>query len=176
MAPNNGHMTKLYPYVGPPRIWEQARHQPPGLRIQSVEDLVMWTQGAGAARGGEVTATFVVDEAGHLRLADRHSEHVACAQGQPVRSAGEMTFAMIGPTVRVTAVTNQSTGYCPEPASWPEVQRALNALGVAHPGDFTTAFDFRRCPPCGQINLIKDGVLRCDACDAELPAAWNFGA
>ncbi len=136
-------MIKLYHYVGPVRILEQARHQPPGWRVQSAAELITWLE-TSAVCGREVTTTFVVDEAGHLRLTDRHSEHVACAQGQPVRSAGEMTFARVGPTVRVTAVTNQSTGYCPEPASWPEVRRALDALSVAHPGDFTTAFDFRR--------------------------------
>jgi hypothetical protein len=117
-----------------------------------------------------------VDEAGNLRLADRHSEHVACAGGQRVRSAGEMTLVMVGEVVRVVDVTNQSTGYCPEPTSWPEVERALEGLGVAHPTSFTTSFDFRRCPACSQINLVKDAMLRCDACDAELPAAWNFGA
>jgi hypothetical protein len=139
-------MAKLYQYVGPPRILEQARHQAPGQPIQSVADLMRWLQVYDAARGREVTATFVVDEAGHLRLADQHAEHVACANGQRVRSAGEMTFVVVGVVVRVTAVTNQSTGYCPEPASWPEVGPILDALGVAHPGDFTSAFDFRRCP------------------------------
>ena len=169
-------MIKLYRYIGPPRILEQARHQAPGLGVQSAADLIAWLQAAGAVPGREVTTTFVVDEAGHLRLADRHAEHVACAGGQPVRSAGEMTLVMVGQAVRVIGVTNLSTGYCPEPASWPEVARALDALGVAHATSFTTSFDFRRCPACGQINLIKDGVLQCDACDAELPAAWNFGA
>jgi hypothetical protein len=168
-------MSKLYRYVGPPRILEQARHQAPGVRIQFVADLNAWVQGARGGRGGEVTATFVVDETGRLRLADRHTEHIACGHGQPVKSAGEMTFAVVGGIARIIAVTNQSTGYCPEPASWPEVQRALDAVGIAHPGDFTSAFDFRRCPACGQINLIKDGVFQCDACDAELPAFWNFG-
>ena len=168
-------MTKLYAYVGPIRILEQARHQAPGVLVRNVADVLLWLQANGIVRAGDLTVTFVVDEAGHLRLADRHTEHVACAHGQPVRAAGEMTFARVGTAVRITAVTNQSTGYCPEPASWPDVLRALDAVGVDHPGSFTSAFEFRRCPACGQINLIKDAVLRCDACDAELPAVWNFG-
>ena len=135
-----------------------------------------WLQAHGTLRSREVTATFVVDEVGHLRLAERHAEHVACAHGQPVRAAGEMTFILVGDAVRMPAVTNQSTGYCPEPASWIEVRRTLDTLGLAHPGNFTSTFEFRRCPACGQINVIKDGVLRCDTCDAELPSAWNFGA
>ena len=168
-------MAKLYRYVGPPRILEQARHQAPGALVRTAADLLLWLQGNGVVRGGELTVTFVVDEAGHLRLADRHTEHVACAHGQPVRAAGEMTFAVVGSTARMTAVSNQSTGYCPEPASWPEVRCALDAVGVGHPGSFTSAFDFRRCPACGQINLVKDAVFQCDACDGELPAVWNFG-
>jgi hypothetical protein len=167
--------TKLLRYVGPARILEQARSQRPGSTILALSDLVVWSRAQGAPGGRELIATYVIDEAGHLRVADRHSEHVACASGQGVRSAGDMTFVIVGSTVRVTAVTNQSTGYCPDPASWPEVERTLDVLGLTHPGRFTSAFDFRRCPACSQINLIKDGVFRCDACDAALPATWNFG-
>ena len=168
-------MTRLYTYVGPLRILEQARHQAPGTAIQTLPELRVWLAAHRTSRERELTATFVVDEAGTLRLADRHSEHVACAGGRQVRSAGEMTFTVVGEHVELTSTSNQSTGYCPEPASWTEVQHALDGVGVAHPGAFTTTFDFRRCPACGQTNLIKDGTFRCDVCDTELSRAWNFG-
>jgi hypothetical protein len=130
-------VSKLYACVRPSRILERVRDQAPGSPITTVANLHTWLQANGAAHGRQVTATFVVDEAGQLRVADRHAEHVACANGQPVRSAGEMTFVVVGSDVRVTAVSNESTGFCPEPASWPEIQRALDALGIAHPGGFT---------------------------------------
>ena len=112
----------LYHYVGPKRILEQARDQPPGFEVRSLADLRIWLSHHGA-RGRELTVTFVIDAAGVLRVADRHSEHVACAAGGPVRSAGEMAFALVGERVRVTSVSNQSTGFCPEPSSCPRPGR-----------------------------------------------------
>jgi len=61
--------------------------------------------------------TFVIDQSGTLLVADRQSEHVACAGRQPVLSAGEMTFLVSGKVVEMAEVSNQSTGYCPEPES-----------------------------------------------------------
>ena len=125
---------------------------------------------------GNVVSTFVIDEAGWLRIADRRSEHVACAGGRPVRSAGEMTFAVRRSGASVTWVTNQSTGYCPEPNSWPAVEAALARTGIAAPDGFSQAFDFRRCPCCGSINIIKDGVFECAVCSTPLPGVWNLDA
>jgi hypothetical protein len=82
-----------------------------------------------------------------------------------------------GPTGwEVTSVTNQSTGYCPEPDSWSAVARALDRIGVPHPGQFTSEFVFRRCPRCGERNIVREGDFICAICDAELPASWNFGS
>ena len=77
-------------------------------------------------------------------------------------------------TVTVGEVTNQSTGYCPEPESWPALAAALEAAGVAHPGGFTTEFVFRLCPACGQRNIVKEGVFECGVCGGKLDAEWNF--
>jgi hypothetical protein len=167
-------MPKLYQYVGPTRILEEARHQPPGFEVRTEAELRAWLVSHGVGRRQVMTVTFVVDEAGNLRVAHRRSEHVACSGGGSVRSAGELTLAMVGKQVRVADASNQSTGFCPEPTSWPEVQRALDASGIQHPGEFTSVFYFRRCPACGQTNIIKDEIFHCDACDAELPQAWNF--
>jgi len=122
-----------------------------------------------------MTATFIVDSAGDLWIADRHSEHVCCARGGTVLSAGEITFSDDGGRIEVVAATNQSTGYCPEPESWLDVQRALERARLPHPDDFTGRFLFRRCPSCGMRNLVKDDWFVCGVCDTTLPEVWNFG-
>ena len=120
-------LMKLHRYVGPKGIADRARSQPPGYPIRSPADLRAWVQNrAQEVSAGRVIATFVVSGSGLLRVADRRSEHVACAGGEPIRSAGEMTFA-IGPSVEIIEVSNQSTGYCPEPESWPAVAAALES-------------------------------------------------
>ncbi len=169
-------MRSLYRYVGSKKIAEQNAAAPMGTRIESPEDVRRWmrqtNQDDDAA--GNVVATFVIDGDGWLRIADRRSEHVACAGGRPVRSAGEMTFAVSRKSVSVAWVTNQSTGYCPEPDSWPAVEEALGRASIPAPDGFSQAFEFRRCPRCRSINIVKDGLLECGACSAPLPEQWNL--
>jgi hypothetical protein len=118
--------------------------------------------------------TFVVVLDGGLRLAPRRSEHVALAGGRDVLAAGEMTFVPAGSGWRVVEVINQSTGYCPDPDSWPAVGRALDRVGVRHPDDFTDKVIFRRCPACGERNIVRDNDFTCALCNSALPAQWNF--
>jgi hypothetical protein len=171
-------MRALYRYVGPKKIAERAPAAPAGTRVESPEDVRHWIrqtdQDVGAS--GNVVATFVIDDAGGLRIADRRSEHVSCAGGRPVRSAGEMTFHVWRGGVRVSWVTNQSTGYCPEPDSWPAVEAALARAGLPSPDGFSQALDFRRCPRCASINIVKDGFFECGACSTPLPEEWNLDA
>src|SRR5207248_2652277 len=103
---------------------------------------------------------------------DRRSEHVACAGGEPVLSAGEVTFS-ISSDVRVVNVTNQSTGYCPQPASWPAVASALAKAGLDAPAGFDPAYEFRRCICCNGLSIIKDAVFECPECGAALPLMYN---
>jgi hypothetical protein len=70
--------------------------------------------------------------------------------------------------------TNQSTGYCPEPESWPVVAAALDRIGVPHPSRFTQEVVFRRCPACGERNVVKNGWYWCGLCDGEPPTTWDF--
>ncbi|MEU8264733.1 hypothetical protein AB0C02_29455 [Micromonospora sp. NPDC048999] len=86
---------------------------------------------------------------------------------------GETTFARQHMGWTVTEVSNQSTRYCPEPSSWPVVAAACDKAGLPHPGRFTTAFQFRRCPACDQLTIVKDHDFTCAACGRELPTAWN---
>ena len=171
-------MRSLYRYVGPRKIAERAPSAPAGTQVESPEDVRRWVRQTAqeADAAGNIVATFIIDEAGWLRIADRRSEHVACAGNRPVRSAGEMTFTIRRSGVNVTWVTNQSTGYCPEPDSWPAVEAALSGAGITPPDGFSQAFDFRRCLRCGSINIIKDGVFECGACSTPLPEEWNFDA
>jgi len=169
-------MRQTYQYVGPKQIADRSVQSPAGMRVDAPGDILRWVrqtnQELNASRS--VTATFVVDDSGSLRIADRRSEHVACAGGRPVRSAGEMTFTVTAGTPRVTWVTNQSSGYCPEPDSWPAVKAALERAGIHAPDGFSQELVFRRCVRCGSINIVKDGIFACGVCSTPLPAEWNF--
>jgi len=165
-------MGTLYHYIGPNELSGSVseRHL-----IQNPQDVRDWiSQTRQCPENGRAVATFIVDSAGQLWVADRHSEHVACAAGQSVLSAGEMTFAIEGKWVSVLEVTNQSLGYCPEPTSWPAVSAALEQSGLSHPSYFTNAYTMRLCEECGAKNIIKDGVYECGVCQCPLPADWNL--
>ena len=81
--------------------------------------------------GGGEPFTFVVDLEGVLRLAPRRSEHVACAGGRPVLSAGEVSFERGPDGWEVTSATNQSTGYCPWACAAVGASRAQAARSAA---------------------------------------------
>jgi hypothetical protein len=89
-------------------------------------------------------------------------------------AAGEIAFAPAALGWRVAKVTNQSTGYCPDPDSWPVVAAALDRIGVPRPDGFTDEVIFRRCLACGERNIVRDDDFTCAQCDATLPAHWNF--
>jgi hypothetical protein len=168
-------MLKTYRYVGPPEILARSRSAPKGVAIRSTDDLRAWIKATGQRSATQIVATLVIDESGSLLIADRHSEHVACAGGEPVASAGEMTFLVEGNQLEVIEVSNQSTGYCPEPESWPQVALALDRIGLPHPGGFTCEIIFRRCPSCNQVNIVKDNWMVCLFCGKDLPTQWNVG-
>ncbi|MFN0200667.1 MAG: hypothetical protein ACKVTZ_04070 [Bacteroidia bacterium] len=114
---------------------------------------------------GEIIATFVIDLDYNLLINDRHSEHVVCANGKNVLSAGEITFERVHhkaeKSLLVSQISNLSTGYCPSPSSWEAVAKALAKTGVAYPEYFTTAFEFRICKNCHWVNVIKEEDFVC---------------
>jgi hypothetical protein len=115
---------KRYPYAGPHAILRRSLKGPAGVPVCSVADLEDWLHRTGSKpnRLGQFVLTFVIDEAALLRVADRGSEHVACAGGGPVLSAGELFIVCASDGPCVVEVSNQSVGYCPEPLpgrSWP---------------------------------------------------------
>lgn len=161
-------MTRVYRYVGPAEIAAEATGKP-GVAIHSREDLQHWVK----AQQDEtpVTATYVVDAEQVLRIAPRRSEHVACAGGGAVCAAGELVANDRGAVIEVS---NQSTGYCPDPGCWASLHAALDSAGIDHPATWTASFTFRRCESCGQRCIVKDEWFECDVCGAALPEHWNF--
>jgi hypothetical protein len=99
---------------------------------------------------------------------------VACAGGDPVLSAGEITFSQDDGRWPVLEISNQSTGYCPDVGSWGAVAAALDRAAIHHPGGFTHPIVFRLCLQCRQRNIVKDDHFFCAICEAPLPSAWNM--
>lgn len=165
-------MDRIHHYIGPDELRQLSSERHSVTRSSDVLDWIARTKQT--LEHGSVTATFIVDTGGQLWVADRRSEHVACAAGQPVLSAGEMTFDVEGSQVSVAAVSNQSLGYCPEPASWPAVAAALENSGLPAPEFFTSAYVLRQCESCGTKNIVKDGIFECGVCGSSLPRTWNF--
>jgi hypothetical protein len=159
-----------YRYIGPADVAAAVLPGSGGVAITSPRDFEAWRVAVGRDELLE-PATFVVDLAGVLRLAPRRSEHVACAEGRDVLSAGEILFIRRAAGWSVEHVSNLSTGYCPDVSSWPAVASALDRAGVQHPGGFTAEFVFRSCPRCLQRNVIKDDDFFCAVCGSELPRA-----
>ncbi len=170
-APKGG-----YAYVGPERLRglaleEFERFEPEGPGAAAA--LAAWMRRLGL--GDWATVTYVVTLEGRLRVSERFCEHVACAQGRDVLAAGELSLVVDKGRAEVESVTNQSTGYCPEPRCFGAVAAALEAAGLEAPEGFEHAFVFRRCEACGGISIVKEGVFECAECGASLPQAWNFG-
>src|SRR5688500_4384120 len=99
---------RVYRYVGPKEIADRVHSEHSGTPIRSADDLLAWVRATNQhVSGGSVVATFVIGTDGLLRIADRRSEHIACAGGQPVLSAGEMTFSVAN-GVEVVEISKQS--------------------------------------------------------------------
>ncbi|MFD6187564.1 hypothetical protein [Streptomyces goshikiensis] len=161
-----------YRYVGPVELKAAVRPGSSGCRIGSAADFGSWV----AERSAEELAepfTFVIGMDGVLRLAPRRSEHVACAGGDTVLSAGEIGFVRETDWWAVSEVSNQSTGYCPDISSWSEVARALDDVDLGRPSGFTHEVTFRRCPGCQEHNIVREDDFVCVFCGSDLPAAWN---
>ncbi|MEW1566454.1 hypothetical protein AB0454_26120 [Streptomyces sp. NPDC093509] len=163
---------RSYRYVGPIELKGAVRPGAGGRCIGSAGDFRSWIVEQSAAELAE-PFTFVVDRDGVLRLAPRRSEHVACAGGDLVLSAGEISFIREADRWTVSEVSNQSTGYCPDVTSWAEVARALDAVELRRPSRFTHEVVFRRCPDCQEHNIVREDDFVCVFCGSDLPAVWN---
>jgi hypothetical protein len=165
---------KSYAYVGPGAILRLLERPAERWRLASPADVAAWLNTLDErTKRGAINLTFVVDCALTLWIADQRSEHVVCARGERVLAAGELSVEF-KPALRVSAASNQSTGYCPEPDSWDALASALDRAGLPRPGGYTASYLFRRCERCASINLIKDAVFECAVCEAPLSAEWNL--
>lgn len=169
---------RRYTYVGSADVRQLVQKNLPRYLVQNPEDILRWIAETRQViqRDKTVIATFIIDVEQHLWINDRRSEHVVCAAGEDVLSAGEITFALHQRSVEVVEVTNQSTGYCPEPESWAAVSSVLKTIGLSPPSEFTTAFLFRRCDVCGTTNIVKEIWFECAVCQTALSHEWNYGS
>lgn len=163
---------RSYGYVGPVELKAAVRPGSGGYRIGSAADFYGWIAERSAAELAE-PFTFVVGADGVLRLAPRRGEHVACAGGAMVLSAGEIGFVREGDRWAVSEVSNQSTGYCPDIGSWWAVAQALDDVGLGRPSGFTHEVVFRRCPDCQEHNIVREDDFVCVFCGSDLPEMWN---
>ncbi|WP_193510896.1 hypothetical protein [Streptomyces griseoloalbus] len=163
---------RSYRYVGPGELKAAVRPDSGGCPIGSAADFDSWIAELSAAELTE-PFTFVVGVDGVLRLAPRRSEHVACAGGAMVLSAGEIGFVRERDRWAVSTVSNQSTGYCPDIGSWSAVARALDDVGIERPSSFTHKVVFRRCPDCQEHNIVREDDFVCVFCGSDLPETWN---
>jgi hypothetical protein len=166
-------VVRSYGYRGPENLRLASQQATTGTTIQHLGDLEGWL--AEHAEAETEGATFVVMLDGALRLAARRTEHVACARGEPVLAAGEVVFARTADGILVSEMTNQSTGYCPKPESWPAVAAALRGVGLVAPDGYTRAFVFRHCSQCNQLNIVKDDWFYCAACGTPLHEGVGVG-
>ncbi|MFF3662760.1 hypothetical protein [Streptomyces olivochromogenes] len=163
---------RSYRYVGPADLEAVVRPGSGGCRISSAADFGNWVAERSAAELAE-PFTFVVGTDSMMRLAPRRSEHVACADGERVLSAGEISFIHEAGRWAVGDVSNQSTGYCPDVSSWSAVARALDGIELGRPSGFTYEVMFRRCPGCQEHNIVREDDFVCVFCGSDLPGAWN---
>jgi hypothetical protein len=163
---------RRYRYLGTFDVRSAALQGDEGCLIRSPGDFERWA-GSVSARDLAEPFTYVVDIGGMLRLAPGRGKHVACAGGGDVLGAGRVRFARDRGEWVVSEVSNQSTGYCPDIGSWSAVATALDRAGLTHPGKFTSAFIFRRCPGCQERNVVKEGDFVCATCGGDLPEEWN---
>ena len=164
-----------YFYVGPKEIEARVDKKYEGSKINQIADIQKWMEESNQTITNEIViATFIVNEQEELVVSDRHLEHLVCAGGRNVLSAGEITFSFDQKEVYVSEISNQSTGYCPKPISWEIVEIVLNNIKIDHPKYFTRAYEFRYCENCQTKNLIKEKIYECAVCSFDLDAEWNF--
>ncbi|MEV0647328.1 hypothetical protein AB0I28_18870 [Phytomonospora sp. NPDC050363] len=46
-------------------------------------------------------------------------------------------------------------------------------MSLGRPSGVTHEAVFRRCPGCGQHNIVREGDFVCVFCGDDLPAEWN---
>lgn len=168
----------FYDYIGTKEIYENVKPQFQGTCIYNVNDINNWikTHQQQGDVYGNIIVTFVLMPDYTLCISDRHSEHVQCANRNPVLSAGEMTFEVNRKNMvqNIAQITNQSTGYCPSPASWKKLEKTLTSFNIEYPENFDPAYIFSYCVHCQSLKIIKDNHYFCAYCNNALPTDQVF--
>ncbi len=171
-------MSKHYEYIGPKEILNQIQPQFKGTVISTLQDIYRWImKHLHNSKVGEVViCTFIINLEGQLVIADRHSEHVQCAFGEAVKSAGEIVFLIEkGQHITIDSITNQSTGYCPSADSWKAVEAALKKIdGLNIPNGFEPEFVFSYCPNCETRQIVREAFYYCPMCEGALLSEVEF--
>ncbi len=96
------------PFIGRESFIPKADEMPDRFELTSSDDVRDWIDKTRLEPEWDDTlpATFIVDLAGALWIADRRSEHVACARMTPVLAAGVIFFEQRKGKVHVARVTN----------------------------------------------------------------------
>ncbi len=177
---------QVFQFVGHVDAWPKGEPNPYRHRAVCQQQVGEWIarQKFPPQADGTVILTYIIDLHTELWLASRNSEHVACAVGEPVLAAGELTLKLSNDPpcgkpshpgyaqqwrIEVVGVSNHSTGYLPEPDCWPVVAEALDRMDILRPDQWTVALVLRRCPVCQWVNVIKDDHFFCDICQRQLP-------
>lgn len=142
-----------YHYIGSPELNRPTAI--PRLRVSHRSAILPWVRQQSPESKSRYFATYIISTEQKLWISDRHSEHVACAAGQPVLAAGEIEF-VLEQELEVEYLSNQSLGYCPRVSCWTVVDEVLTRLQIPHPERFTLACQFRRCEQCAALQIVKD--------------------
>lgn len=165
---------RLYHYIGPKELLRSLDNTSPRHELTGPSGLEQFAKSIGVSFwNGSATFSYVVLPPMRLFIADRRSEHLACARGEPVLTAGEITFTKGSSGLEVSAANNLSTGYCPESSSWGALDLALRAANLSGIHGFAPSFEFRFCAECSMTCVIKNEVYECPRCLGVLPREWN---
>lgn len=167
-----------YEYIGPKEILEIIEEKYQGRVIETSEEIFDWIieNHSKPKKDDIIICTFIINLENKLVIADRHSEHVQCANGKNVRSAGEIGFQVDNQKrINVFSITNQSTGYCPSAKSWTEVDKALKKIScLTFPNGFEPEFVFSYCPNCKTRQIVREDFYFCPTCEGGLLSEKEF--
>ena len=167
-----------YGYIGPEKFLKNLDKKYKGFLINDRNDIEKWILQTDQITdsNGLIIATFIINLENKLLINDRHSEHVQCANGENILSAGEIGFVVKNTKVEgIEFISNQSTGYCPSSRSWDKVEKAINEIeGIEVPKEFEPKFEFSYCSNCQSLKIVKDEYYYCHRCDNELYSEDKF--
>lgn len=92
------------------------------------------------------------------------------------RAAGEVELGVAQKQLVVRGVTNQSTGYCPEPSCFGEIAAALVRVGVSATGRAVARLHLPAMSQVRSDRHREEDDFECAVCATPLPKEWNFGA